>query len=214
MLGWSNHATDLRWRSSETETQWVLVSLGSDFTCWCGLQTINQFLNCVDRPSKTRLMINNVRHVFFANIAVMFAACLVQEEMIKNRLFCVCKQKKKHVPTGGKRHHTNQSQNYMAKQVIWLLRKRQKFREGQQWKSDSNSDGDRDSKFWELRDLWHLACLECIVSVVCSVWCSVFSVLWSLFLWVKTMRRMLNVEQAGRSWGRPEPEALPVFKCK
>ena len=28
-----------------------------------------------------------------------------------------------------------------------------------------DTDSDRDSEFWELRDLWHIACLECIVSV-------------------------------------------------
>ena len=43
-------------------------------------------------------------------------------------------------------------------------------------KSDSSSDGNRDSEFWELRDLWHTAHLECIVSVLCSAGCSVFSV--------------------------------------
>ena len=29
-----------------------------------------------------------------------------------------------HFPISGKRHHTNQSQNYMANHVIWLLRNR------------------------------------------------------------------------------------------
>ena len=32
-----------------------------------------------------------------------------------------CLQARKHIPIGGKRHHTNQSQNYMANHVIWLL---------------------------------------------------------------------------------------------
>ena len=68
----------------------------------------------------------------------------------------------------------------MVNHVIWLLRDRGKLWEGQRRKSDSNSDSDRDSngdsEFWELRDLWHLACLECIVSVLYSVWFSVFSV--------------------------------------
>ena len=32
-------------------------------------------------------------------------------------------------------------------------------------------------------------------------------------LCVKTMRRLLNVEQAVQIF-MPEPEALPVFKCK
>ena len=31
---------------------------------WCGLQTIYQFLNCVDGPSKSGLIINNIRHAF------------------------------------------------------------------------------------------------------------------------------------------------------
>ena len=60
----------------------------------------------------------------------MFAVRLVQEETVKTG-FChesVCKPKclqaRKHVPIGGKRHHTNQSQNYMANHVIWLLRNR------------------------------------------------------------------------------------------
>ena len=36
-----------------------------------------------------------------------------------------------------------------------LLGNRGKLRGGQQWKSDSSndSDGDKDSEFWELRDL-------------------------------------------------------------
>ena len=49
-------------------------------------------------------------------------------------------------------------------------------------KSDSSSDGDCSCEFWELRDLWHIVWLECLVSVLCSVCCSVFSVLWSRFL--------------------------------
>ena len=66
---------------------------------------------------------------FFTNIAVTFALCLVQEETVKNWLLSqkcpqagsVCKQKKqktKHVPIGGKRHHHNQVQNYMAKRDL------------------------------------------------------------------------------------------------
>ena len=45
----------------------------------------------------------------------------------------VCKQKKTCAtpfPIGGKRHHSNQSQNYMAIHVIWLLRNRAKLWEG------------------------------------------------------------------------------------
>ena len=72
------------------------------------------------------------------NIAVTFAFCLVQQETVKNKLLSQSVRKqgvfasKKHVPIGGKRHHTNQSQNYMAKHMIWLLRNREK--------SDSSSD--------------------------------------------------------------------------
>ena len=32
-----------------------------------------------------------------------------------------CLQARKHVPIGGKRRHTNHSQNYMANHMIWLL---------------------------------------------------------------------------------------------
>ena len=55
------------------------MSLSSDFMCWCGLQTIYNFLNCVDRPSKTGVMINIVRHMF----SLTFPSRLVQEEAIK-----------------------------------------------------------------------------------------------------------------------------------
>ena len=52
-------------------------------------------------------------------------------------------------PIGGKRHHTNQSQEYMANHVIWLLRNRGKLWEGRRRKIDSDGDGvnDSDSKF-------------------------------------------------------------------
>ena len=101
-------------------------------------------------------MINYVRHAF-SNTAVTFAQRLVQEEAVKTGFSheSVRKQeafarKKKRTcgtpfPIGGKRHHTNQSQNYMANHVIWLLRNRGKLWEGRQRKSDSNNDGDRDS---------------------------------------------------------------------
>ena len=64
----------------------------------------------------------------------------------------VCKPKK-HVPMSGKMHHTNQSQNYMANHVSWLLRNRGKLWEGRQRKSDCSSGGCRDGEFSELRDL-------------------------------------------------------------
>ena len=77
-------------------------------------------------------------------------------------------------------HVTNLRKKYMANHVIWLLRNRGKLWEGRRWKSDGDSGGDRDndndSEFWELRDLWHLACAESIVHVLCSVWWIVFSV--------------------------------------
>ena len=81
---------------------------------------------------------------FFANIAVTFAAHLMQEEMInmgfshksvrKQEVFASKKHPKlcdTPFPIGGKRHHTNQSQNYIANHVIWLLRNRGKLWEGQ-----------------------------------------------------------------------------------
>ena len=71
---------------------------------------------------------------FFANIAVTFAARLVQEEAIKTgfshksvrrqEVFASKKTCNTPFPIGRKRHHTNQSQNYMANHVIWLLRNR------------------------------------------------------------------------------------------
>ena len=48
---------DVAVRRSLRESQFQLM-------CWCGLQTIYQFLNCVDWPSKTGLMINNVHRAF------------------------------------------------------------------------------------------------------------------------------------------------------
>ena len=62
----------------------------------------------------------------------------------------------------------------------WWKKAPKRLWEGRRRKSDNDSDddrdSDRDSEFWELRDLWHLVCLECIVSVLCSVWYGVFSV--------------------------------------
>ena len=54
-------------------------------------------------------------------------------------------------PIGGKMHHINQSQNYMAMHSIWLLRKRSKLWEGKRQKRDSISVSD--TEFGELRDL-------------------------------------------------------------
>ena len=66
-------------RNSKTAS----VSLGSNVLCWGSLQSISQFLNRVNRPSKTGDTINNVHYVFFANIIGTFAACLVQEETLQ-----------------------------------------------------------------------------------------------------------------------------------
>ena len=88
----------------------------------------------------------------FHNIAITFAARLVQEEtdktgfshesVRKQEVFASKNTCATPFPIGGKRHHTNQSQNYMANHMIWLLRNRGKLWEGQRRKSDSDSDGD------------------------------------------------------------------------
>ena len=108
------------------------MTLSSDFMCWCGLQTIYTFLNCVDGPSKTGVMINIFCHIVLLTLPSHY----------KNRLLLrkcpqagsICKQKK-HVPVGGKRHHTNQSQNYIINHMIWLLRNG----------GSCGRDGDRDT---------------------------------------------------------------------
>ena len=133
-------------------TRCSLLDYRFQHMCWCSFQTIYQFLNCVDRPSKIRLMINNVRHTFSGTLP----SCLLhvwcngwngengQESVHKQEVFA---SKKKtcatHFPISGKRHHTNQSQNYMANHVIWLLRNRGKLWEERQRKTDRDSDGDR-----------------------------------------------------------------------
>ena len=68
------------------------------FMCWSSLQTISQFLNHVDRPSKTGFMIYHVLHAFL----LMLPSRLLQEEMVKMGFFLVL--------IGGKMHHTSQSQ--------------------------------------------------------------------------------------------------------
>ena len=82
-----------------------------------------------------------------------------------------------------------------------------------QWqrrKRDSVSISYSEFEIWEICDMFGVNSVVCLV---CSV--VIFFV-----LCVKTMRRLLKVEQAvqllwaGRSWGRPEPDALPAFKCK
>ena len=82
----------------------------------------------------------------FAGIAVTFAARFVQEEAKKNkkkRAFLMTV----YVPVCVKRHHAKQSQNYSANLLIWLLGNRGKLWEGRLRKSDSDSDGDRESEF-------------------------------------------------------------------
>ena len=77
----------------------------------------------------------------------MFAARLVQEEAVKTgfshksvrkqEVFASKKKCATPLPIGGKGHHTNQSQNYMANHVIGLLRNRGKLWEG--WRRKINS---------------------------------------------------------------------------
>ena len=66
------------------------------------------------------------------------------ESVHKNRK---CLQAKKHVPIGGKRHHTNQSQNDLAKHMIWLLRNRGKWEGRQQRLTATVMEMDSDSEF-------------------------------------------------------------------
>ena len=47
----------------------------------------------------------------------------MQEESI-HKQYVFASKKKTHDPVSVKTHHTNQSHNYMAKHVIWLLRNR------------------------------------------------------------------------------------------
>ena len=77
------------------------------------VQTIYNVLNCVDRPSKTGVMINIVRHVFFANIAVMFAAHLVQDEAIKTG--CSRESVRKHEVFTSKRARSTPTNH----KIIW-----------------------------------------------------------------------------------------------
>ena len=58
---------------------------------------------------------------------------------------------------------------------VWLLRNR-KLWEGRRRINDRQRRSVYRQRYWELWGLWHLACLECIVSALCSVWCGAFSV--------------------------------------
>ena len=73
-----DHVTNWRWHSSKTQPPWVSVST---YACRCGLQSVYQFLNSIDRPSKTGLMINNVHHVFLRTLLL----CLLCVSFRKKR---------------------------------------------------------------------------------------------------------------------------------
>ena len=80
--------------------------------CWSSLQAVYQFLNCVDRPSKTRLMINNVWHAFSLTLPsrLLRVWCRKRRSTWTSLTKVSASRKslrvKKHVPIGGKRHHT------------------------------------------------------------------------------------------------------------
>ena len=194
-------------------------------TCWCNLQTICQFLNRVD---KTGNMIKNVRHTFWQTLPSRLLRVWCRKKQSKwASLTKVSANRKCFQAKNKNKKHLCYSLSYWWKKAphqpitklygkpYGLVPEEQgKVWEGRWRKSDSSSDRDRhsvrDSKFWELRDLWCIACLECIVSVLCSVWCSMFSVLWnSLFLFCESKQWGDIVEQAVS-----ESEALPAFKCK
>ena len=150
-----NHMTNSRWRSSNTQTLRVSVLF-------------------LDRLSKTRLKIimfttlfrEHCRHICCAFVGGRDGRnWLPYKSVRKQETFARKKTCATPFTIGRNRHHTNQSQNYMANHVIWLLRNRGKFWEGRWRNSDGDGDNDSDSEFWELTDLWHLACLKCIVSV-------------------------------------------------
>ena len=73
-------------------------------------------------------MINNVQHAFLLTLPSRFLRICCREKVTKVSAIRKCLQGKKHVPIGGKWHHT--SQNYMAKHVMWLLGNRGKLWEG------------------------------------------------------------------------------------
>ena len=82
---WSSEGSLIE-REGEEEEEEALESVDSDIACslWeqkTKVREITVFLNCVDRPSITRLR-------FFANTAVTFVARLVQEETIKIGFSC------------------------------------------------------------------------------------------------------------------------------
>ena len=97
-----------------------------------------QFLNCVDRPSKTGLTINNVQHAFSLILPPhLLRVCSRMKRSKQASLTkvsasrkCLQAKKKKNVPIGEKRHHTSQYQNNMLEHLIWLLWNRGKLWEG------------------------------------------------------------------------------------
>ena len=146
-----NYMTSLRWCSSKMQPHWVSTSTN--------VESIDLKLQ-VNRPSKTKLMIKCLRHAF----SWILSSCLVHvwcrkkwwkwaifRKVSTSRKCLKAKTRDTPFPIGGNMHHINQSQNYMA-----MLGKRRKLWEERQWKQDSVSVSHSSSKFWELRDLWHL----------------------------------------------------------
>ena len=144
-----NHVTNLRCHSSKTQPLWVSILT----IVLARLQTISQFLNRVDRPSKTGLMINNVHRAFSPTLPshLLCVWCRKkrsnQASLTKVSASRKCLQAKKPVllPFLLVEKSTTPTQTYMANYVIWLLRNRGKLWEGWWRKSDSDSDGDRDN---------------------------------------------------------------------
>ena len=114
--------------------------------CSNGVQTIYQFLNCVDRPSKTGVTKMNVRHAF----SQILPSRLVQEETIETGFShkSVRKQEvfacKKTLSYWWKKA-PHQPITKLWQNTFQLLRNRGKLWEGRRRKSDSDSVGDRDS---------------------------------------------------------------------
>ena len=83
----------------------------------------------------------------------------------------VCKQENTFLLVAKGTTPTNQK--IMAKHVIWLLRNRGncgRDRGRRVTAAMTVTETQINIEFWELRDL-HIACLECVDSVLCSIWC-------------------------------------------
>ena len=141
----------------------------------------------------------------------MFAFCLVQEEMVKTG-FChknVCKQENMFLLVEKGTTPTNHK-------IIWQTTWFGCWGTGGSCGRDGGkrvtatvmvTESNKDREFWELRKLWHLAGLKCIVSVLCSVGCSVLVCSWVIFCLMSQ-----NNEETAECWaGRNE---LRRFKCK